>query len=93
MRYSHFVLEEEEPDSKVTTLKLPFKHDNFINGICFDSTGKFLASVSDDHSCRVWNVNESVEQMLLEFDSAPVALKWHQTDHRLGGGALLLFIL
>ena len=76
------VSEREEPESKVTTVKLPLKHENFINGICFDCTGEFLASISDDHSCRVWNVSECYEQLLLEFDSPPVAFKWHQTDYR-----------
>ena len=42
-------------------------HQSYINSISFDHEGCVLASVSDDLTCRVWNVKEFDERQKLEF--------------------------
>ena len=32
-------------------------HDNWVNSICFHPNGKFLLSVSDDKSMRIWDLS------------------------------------
>lgn len=31
-------------------------HDNWVTDICFNQSGKYLISVSDDRSMRVWDL-------------------------------------
>nr|XP_033335091.1 nucleoporin Nup37 [Megalopta genalis]XP_033335092.1 nucleoporin Nup37 [Megalopta genalis]XP_033335093.1 nucleoporin Nup37 [Megalopta genalis]XP_033335094.1 nucleoporin Nup37 [Megalopta genalis] len=33
-------------------------HKDYVNSICYETEGKILASVSDDHTCKLWAVNE-----------------------------------
>jgi WD40 repeat protein len=33
-------------------------HTNYVNCIAYESDGQFLASVSDDHKCKLWNIKE-----------------------------------
>jgi WD40 repeat protein len=42
-------------------------HQSYINSISFDHEGCVLASVSDDLTCRVWNIKEGDERRKLEF--------------------------
>lgn len=33
-------------------------HTNYVNCVTYDPEGQFLASVSDDHKCKLWNIKE-----------------------------------
>ncbi|XP_043593911.1 nucleoporin Nup37 [Bombus pyrosoma] len=33
-------------------------HKDYINSICYETEGELLASVSDDHTCKLWAVKE-----------------------------------
>lgn len=34
-------------------------HKDYINSICYETEGEILASVSDDHTCKLWAVKEN----------------------------------
>lgn len=34
-------------------------HKDYINSICYETDGGILASVSDDHTCKLWTVEEN----------------------------------
>nr|XP_034176018.1 nucleoporin Nup37 [Osmia lignaria] len=33
-------------------------HKDYVNSICYETEGEILASVSDDHTCKLWAVKE-----------------------------------
>ena len=33
-------------------------HTNYVNYVTYEPAGQFLASVSDDHTCKIWNIKE-----------------------------------
>jgi nuclear pore complex protein Nup37 len=33
-------------------------HTNYVNCVTYEPEGQFLASVSDDHKCKLWNIKE-----------------------------------
>ncbi|XP_055390326.1 nucleoporin Nup37 [Condylostylus longicornis] len=56
-------------------------HTNYVNDLAWEPEGEFLASVSDDHSCRIWssiNNFESVTTFCL--NSAGMSVKWHPEE-------------
>lgn len=56
-------------------------HRNYVNDISFDPSGEYLASVSDDLTCRIWSVkNDYTEAYKFYLDSSPVTAKWHKDD-------------
>ncbi|XP_005178865.1 nucleoporin Nup37 [Musca domestica] len=56
-------------------------HTNYVNDIAWDTEGEFLASVSDDHSCKIWS-SESHYENVITFclSSAGMSVKWHPEE-------------
>lgn len=54
-------------------------HTSYINDVAWEpSSGKYLASVSDDHSCQIRSQKDDFEcQAIFRFKSAGVAVHWH----------------
>ena len=71
-----------QSESEFQLRKLPLVHRSFVREIAFDPTGSFLASVSCDQKCYIWNLNDDCEEMQLSLKSRPAGFKWHHTDHR-----------
>ncbi|KAK9509610.1 hypothetical protein O3M35_006883 [Rhynocoris fuscipes] len=75
-------------DSKLTDSEdelLPAKvicgHKNYINDVAYNTTGEYLASASDDLTCRIWMVANDYEEMRKFYLRSPgVAVKWHQNN-------------
>lgn len=67
---------------KTDTVQTLKGHTNYINAIAWDPECKYLASVSDDHSCIIWNNHDDFEtkSILFFLKSAGMAVKWHQDD-------------
>lgn len=56
-------------------------HSNYVNALAWDPEGKYLASVSDDHSCIIWNNHEDYKSKhMFLLRSAGVSVKWHFED-------------
>ncbi|XP_022527488.1 nucleoporin Nup37 [Astyanax mexicanus] len=55
-------------------------HTSYINHVVFEPTeGKQMASVSDDHTCRVWDL-EGNETVSLRLWSPGVSVCWHPEE-------------
>lgn len=56
-------------------------HRNYINDISYDPTGEYLASASDDLTCRIWSVKDKYcEISKFYLESPPIAVKWHKDE-------------
>lgn len=57
-------------------------HSSYINAVAWDPEGKYLASVSDDHTCIIWNSHDEFESKMVLFflKSAGMTVKWHPDD-------------
>ncbi|PSN45603.1 Nucleoporin Nup37 [Blattella germanica] len=40
-------------------LRVMCGHTNYVNAITFEPEGEYLASVSDDHTCKIWAIKEN----------------------------------
>uniref|UniRef100_A0A1B6DC57 Nucleoporin Nup37 n=1 Tax=Clastoptera arizonana TaxID=38151 RepID=A0A1B6DC57_9HEMI len=57
-------------------------HRNYINSISYESTGDYLASVSDDLTCRIWDVKNSYEcSANFPLKSPGMSVRWHSEDN------------
>lgn len=55
-------------------------HTSYINHLVFEPIeGKQIASVSDDHTCRVWDVDGN-EHSTLRLSSPGISVCWHPED-------------
>uniref|UniRef100_A0AAQ4PXS7 Nucleoporin Nup37 n=1 Tax=Gasterosteus aculeatus aculeatus TaxID=481459 RepID=A0AAQ4PXS7_GASAC len=55
-------------------------HTSYINHLVFEPTeGKQIASVSDDHTCRVWDL-DGKESCTLRLRSPGVSVCWHPEE-------------
>uniref|UniRef100_A0A673I975 Nucleoporin Nup37 n=1 Tax=Sinocyclocheilus rhinocerous TaxID=307959 RepID=A0A673I975_9TELE len=55
-------------------------HTNYINHLVFEpAEGKQIASVSDDHTCRVWDLDGN-ETVSFRLRSPGVSVCWHPED-------------
>lgn len=57
-------------------------HTSYVNDVAWEpSTGKFLASVSDDHSCQIRSQKDDFEvQTIFRFKSPGMVVRWHPDD-------------
>lgn len=56
-------------------------HTSYINALAWDPEGKFLATVSDDHSCIVWNNHDEFRnRSVFYLRSAGMSVRWHHDD-------------
>ena len=52
-------------------------HTSYINDVQFDpDRGEFIASVSDDHTCRIWD-NEGTLKASFPLRSPGMSVRWH----------------
>uniref|UniRef100_A0A452QUZ9 Nucleoporin 37 n=1 Tax=Ursus americanus TaxID=9643 RepID=A0A452QUZ9_URSAM len=55
-------------------------HSDFINGLVFDpKEGQEIASVSDDHTCRIWNL-EGMQTAHFVLHSPGMSVCWHPEE-------------
>lgn len=61
-------------------MKVMEGHTSYINQLVFEPTeGKQIASVSDDHTCRLWNLDGN-ETTSFTLRSPGVSVCWHPED-------------
>ncbi|KAF6200100.1 hypothetical protein GE061_006401 [Apolygus lucorum] len=67
--------------SDAYTSKVLRGHSNYVNDISFNPKGNFLASGSDDLTCRIWLTENNYEVLCKFYLRSPVvAVKWHHED-------------
>nr|XP_031838478.1 nucleoporin Nup37 [Nomia melanderi] len=53
-------------------------HKDYVNSICYETEGEILASVSDDHTCKLWAVNEEGRCIsTLNLTSPGMTIRFH----------------
>ncbi|CAL1568433.1 unnamed protein product [Knipowitschia caucasica] len=61
-------------------VKIMEGHTSYINHLVFEPTeGKQIASVSDDHTCRVWDLDGN-ENTTLRLRSPGISVCWHPKE-------------
>uniref|UniRef100_A0A8C6EWD6 Nucleoporin Nup37 n=1 Tax=Marmota marmota marmota TaxID=9994 RepID=A0A8C6EWD6_MARMA len=56
-------------------------HSDFINGLAFDpKEGREIASVSDDHTCRIWDL-EGAQTAHFVLHSPGMSVCWHPEEN------------
>ncbi|XP_076243070.1 nuclear pore complex protein Nup37 [Calliopsis andreniformis] len=46
-------------------------HKDYVNSICYETEGEILASVSDDHTCKLWAVKEDEKAISTFYLTSP----------------------
>jgi nuclear pore complex protein Nup37 len=66
-------------ESESTCLKTITAHDNYINTM--DFTEEFLATGSDDHTCKIFSVRDDYEEnIVLNFSSSVTCVKFNPEE-------------
>lgn len=54
-------------------------HTSYVNDVAWEpNTGKYLASVSDDHSCHIRSQSDDFKsEIIFRFKSPAMAVRWH----------------
>ncbi|XP_006010088.1 nucleoporin Nup37 [Latimeria chalumnae] len=61
-------------------LKVIEGHEDYINGLVFDpKEGQQIASVSDDHTCRIWDLDGN-QKAYFFLHSPGMSVCWHPED-------------
>lgn len=56
-------------------------HTSYINDVAWEPEGEYLASVSDDHTCIIWNARDNFETVTnFCLTSAGMSVKWHPEE-------------
>lgn len=56
-------------------------HRDYINAISYESEGELLASVSDDHTCKLWSVKEDQKYVTSFYLTSPgMSVCWHSEE-------------
>ena len=64
-----------------TNLQILKGHSSYINSICWEPYGNYLASVSDDHTCIIWDCNDNYENLTTFYlTSAGMSVKFHPDE-------------
>jgi len=63
------------------TLQVLCGHTNYVNYVTYEPAGQFLASVSDDHTCKIWNIKEDNSCTATFFLTSPgMAVCYHREE-------------
>lgn len=54
------------------------RHTSYVNDVAWESSGRFLASVSDDHSCQIRSQHDDFKsEIVFRLKSPGVVVRWH----------------
>lgn len=54
------------------------RHTSYVNDVAWESTGKYLASVSDDHSCQIrGQLDDFKSEVVFRLKSPGMIVRWH----------------
>ena len=56
-------------------------HTDYVNDVTFDpDKGEHIASVSDDHTCRIWAVEDKSQKACFALGGPGMSVRWHTQD-------------
>ncbi|XP_034936638.1 nucleoporin Nup37 [Chelonus insularis] len=56
-------------------------HKDYINAIAYEAEGELVASVSDDHTCKLWAIKEDNKSVSTFYLTSPgVSVCWHNEE-------------
>lgn len=56
-------------------------HKDYVNSISYEPEGDILASVSDDHTCKLWDIKEDKKCNVTFYLTSPgVTVCWHKEE-------------
>jgi WD40 repeat protein len=58
-------------------------HTNYVNYVTYEPAGQFLASVSDDHTCKIWNIKEDNSCTATFFLTSPGSWEYSKAKAKL----------
>lgn len=65
----------------VNTYEILEGHRDYVNSISYEPDGEFLASVSDDHTCKLWDIKEDQTCVSTFYLTSPgVTVCWHKEE-------------
>jgi len=68
-------------DSVTNILKILEGHKDYMNAISYEPEGELLASVSDDHTCKLWAVKENQKCVSTFYLTSPgTSVCWHNEE-------------
>lgn len=54
------------------------RHTSYVNDVAWESSGKYLASVSDDHSCQIrCQQDDFKSEVIFRLKSPGMIVRWH----------------
>ena len=74
-------MDPNDPE-RLNTVRTLRGHENYINSIAFSSDSQLIASGSDDHTCRIWEVKGSQDTLLtvLNFSSSITSVQFNSEE-------------
>ncbi|KAJ1526762.1 hypothetical protein ONE63_008337 [Megalurothrips usitatus] len=55
-------------------------HSDYVNALACDPEQNYLASTSDDHTCKLWPLKERGEVILFYLTSPGMSVSWHRQE-------------
>lgn len=56
-------------------------HKDYTNALAYEPEGELLATVSDDHTCKLWAIKEEQKNVSTFYLSSPgMAVCWHNEE-------------
>ncbi|XP_012265130.1 nucleoporin Nup37 [Athalia rosae] len=67
--------------NELNTYQVLEGHKDYVNSIAFEPEGDILASVSDDHTCKLWDIKEDNKCHVTFYLTSPgVTVCWHKEE-------------
>lgn len=68
-------------NATINVLKILEGHKDYTNAISYEPEGELLASVSDDHTCKLWAIKEDQKCVSTFFLTSPgTSVCWHSEE-------------
>lgn len=60
------------------TVQIVNRHTSYVNDVAWEPSGRYLASVSDDHSCQIRSQHDDFKsEVVFRLKSPGIVVRWH----------------